>query len=215
MAGKTMLSTAVFCALTDQRGFSNDRAAASRIHSEAKIDLVNPGIVDQRHTIGETVQVGCRDGTIVCQKRSPVPSDMKFSWIGISSDKELMVKVKASQGPGCPANAAIKKTGQFLLDGKIDYEGTFFIKRSTRGGKPLKNYLDLGFLGRVDLFPAYEFVVQLNDAIPIHLGGVLPKPGSSPITHIGTSQKVHFVRRLWLNCKDGKQTSGIAERIIN
>jgi hypothetical protein len=106
------------------------------------------------------------------------------------------------------------KAGQILLDAKIDYHGTFFIKRTVKNGKPLKNYVDVGFLGKVDLFPAYEFVVQLNDSKPVHLRKIMPRPHSSPVTHLGTSQKVHFVTRLWLACKDGKQTAGIAEKII-
>ena len=127
---------------------------------------------------------------------------MSFRYLGVSSDKEIMVKVKGSQGPACPDWAVVRKVGHFLLDAKIDYEGTFFIKRTAR------NYVDIGFLGLVDLFPAYEFVAMVNQSNPVHLGGILPAPGSSPVTHLGTRQKAHFGRRIWLKCTEGKQVAG-------
>ena len=214
MAGKTMFDTNFGCGLTDQRSFSTDPAASSRMHSEAKIDLDSKRIVDQKHRIDRSVQLHCLTGLVLCDKRSPT-TGMKFSWVGVSSNKELMFKVDGKQGPACPSNPLIKKGGQILLDAQIDYHGTFFIKRTVKNGKTLKNYVDIGFLGTVDMFPAYEFVVQLNNSNPIHIGGVLPKPGSSPVTHLGTSQKLHFVSRLALGCKNGKQSAQLTERIIN
>jgi len=208
MAGKTMFHTAFACGLTDQRSFSPDINASSRMHSEAKIDLDKPGIIYQKHRIDPTVQLNCLYGTVVCKKRSST-DPMNFQFLGVSSAKEVMVHVKGSQGPACPDSKILMKAGRFLLDAKIDYEGTFFIKRVAR------NYVDIGFHGYVDLFPAYEFGAILNDSNPIHLGGRLPAPGSSPVTHLGTRQKMHFVRRLWLKCKDGKQVAGLYEKIIN
>ncbi len=208
MAGKTMFETSMGCGLTDQRSFSPDINASSRMHSEAKIDLDKPGIIYQKHRIDPTVQVNCLYGRVVCRGTSST-DPMNFQFLGVSSAKEVMVRVKGSQGPACPSSKIVKKVGRFLLGAKIDYEGTFFIKRVAR------NYVDIGFLGYVDLFPAYEFGAILNDSNPIHLGGRLPAPGSSPITHLGSRQKMHFVRRLWLKCKDGKQVAGLYEKIIN
>jgi hypothetical protein len=178
------------------------------MHSEAKIDVDNPGIVYQKHRIDPSIQVNCRTGVVECKGTSST-SPMNFSFVGVTSAKEIMIRVKGSQGPACPKSKIIKKVGEFLLDAKIDYEGTFFIKRVAR------NYVDIGFLGHVDLFPAYEFVVTLNDSNPVHLGGRLPVAGSSPVTHLGTRQKIHFVRRIWLKCSDGKQVAGPYKRIIN
>ena len=157
--------------------------------------------------------IQCQHGYTTCKGRSPVPAGTKYTWVGVSADKELMVKVNGSQGPACPPQP-LKKIGQVLLDAKIDYNGTFHVKRTVQNGRRLKNYVDIGFLGRVDLFPAYEFVIQLNDSNSVHLGGILPKPGSSPNTHLGTSRKVHFIIRLWLKCSNGRQAANIAERII-
>jgi outer membrane protein OmpA-like peptidoglycan-associated protein len=207
MAGKTMFATAFGCGLTDQRSFSADINASHRMHSEAKIDLDRPGIIEQKHHIHPSIQVACLTGLVVCN-RTASTAPMSFSYLGVSSDKEIMVHVKGSQGPGCPDSAALKKIGQVLLDAKIDYEGTFFIKRTAR------NYVDIGFLGHVDLFPAYEWVAMVNESNPVHLGGFLPPPNSSPVTHLGSKRKVHFVRKVWLKCTDGKQTAG-AIRTIN
>lgn len=214
LVGKTMFDTNFGCGLTDQRSFSTDPNISSRMHSQAKIDLVMPRIIDQKHRIDPSVQLHCMTGVVLCDATSPVPSDTKYTWVGVSADNEVMVKVDGSQGPACPKNALIKKAGQVLLDAQIDYHGTFFIKRTVMRGKRLKNYVDIGFLGKVDLFPAYEFVVQINDSPPVHLGGVLPKPHSSPVTHLGTSRKVHFIRRLSLACKDGKQVARVEQNII-
>ena len=57
-------------------------------------------------------------------------------------------------------------------------------------------------------------VAMVNESNPVHLGGFLPAPGSSPITHLGSRRKVHFVRKVWLKCTDGKQMAG-AIRTIN
>jgi hypothetical protein len=214
MAGKTMFDTNFGCGLTDQRSFSTDPAASSRMHSEAKIDLDAKQMVDQKHHIEPSIQVHCQFGAILCKKTSPT-TGMKYTWVGESADKDLMVKVDGSQGPACPSNPVIKKAGQILLDAKIDYHGTFYIKRTVKNGKTLRNYVDIGFLGRIDMFPAYEFVLRLNNSNPVFIGGVLPKPGSSPVTHLGTSQKLHFVVRVALGCKNGKQVAQVAERIIN
>ncbi len=208
MAGKTMFVTQFFCGLTDQRSLSPDINASSRMHSETKMDLDKPRIIYQNHRIDPTIQVDCMTGLVLCRGTSST-SPMNFSFLGVTPAKEIMIRVKGSQGPACPTSKTIKKVGQFLLNAKIDYEGTFFIKRVAR------NYVDIGFLGYVDLFPAYEFVVKLNDSNPVHLGGKLPAAGSSPVTHLGTRQKIHFVRRLWLKCSNGKQVAGLYERIIN
>jgi hypothetical protein len=208
MAGKTMFDTFFVCGLTDQRSLSADINASSRMHSEAKIDLDKPRITYQKHRIDPSVEVNCMTGKVVCKGTSST-SPMNFSFKGVTSAKEIMIHMRGSQGPACPKSKIIKKVGQFLLNAKIDYEGTFFIKRVAR------NYVDIGFLGYVDLFPAYEFVAMLNDSNPIHLGGRLPAAGSSPVTHLGTRQKIHFVRRLWLKCSNGKQVAGLYERIIN
>jgi hypothetical protein len=208
MAGKTMFDTFFGCGLTDQRSLSADINASSRMHSEAKIDLDKPHIIYQKHRIDPSVEVNCMTGKVLCKGTSST-SPMNFSFKGVTSAKEIMIHVRGSQGPACPKSKIIKKVGQFLLNAKIDYEGTFFIKRVAR------NYVDIGFLGYVDLFPAYEFVAMLNDSNPIHLGGRLPAAGSSPVTHLGARQKIHFVRRLWLKCSNGKQVAGLYERIIN
>lgn len=208
MAGKTMFDTFFGCGLTDQRSLSADINASSRMHSEAKIDLDKPRIIYQKHRIDPSVEVNCMTGKVVCKGTSST-SPMNFSFKGVTPAREIMIHVRGSQGPACPKSKVIKKAGQFLLNATIDYEGTFFIKRVAR------NYVDIGFLGYVDLFPAYEFVAMLNDSNPIHLGGRLPAAGSSPVTHLATRQKIHFVRRIWLKCSNGKQVAGLSKRIIN
>ena len=203
MAGKTMFETKFGCGLTDQRSFSSDITASSRMHSEVKIDLDKHGILYQKHRIDPSIQINCGYGVVTCKATSPTNS-MNFKFLGVI-DKEILVRVVGSQGPACPASMALKKIGHFLLDTKIDYNGTFFIKRIA------KNYVDIGFLGKVDQFPAYEFVVKIDDSNPVHLGGILPKAGTSPVTHLGARQKIHFVRRLWLKCKAGKQVAGVSK----
>jgi hypothetical protein len=206
MAGNTMFDTVAGCGLTDQRSFSAEINASSRMHSEAKIDLDKPSLLYQRHQIGPSTTIQCKTGIVTCKEISTNVS-MSFKFLGVSSDQEIMIQVRGSGGPGC-VGALTRKVGEFLLGGKIDYEGTFYIKRVAR------NYVHVGFLGTVDLFPAYEFVALLNDSNPVHLGGKLPALGSSPVTHLGTKQKIHFVRRLWLKCENGKEVAG-SIKIIN
>ncbi|HET9832257.1 MAG TPA: hypothetical protein VFP91_11125, partial [Vicinamibacterales bacterium] len=207
MAGKSMFATSVgICGLTDQRSFSADINASSRMHSQVTIDLDRRVIVEQKHHIDPTTQLACLTGLVICKGTSST-DPMSFTFKGMTSDNEMMVGIKGSQGPACPESAFLKKIGQFLLDLKIDYDGTFFIKRTAR------NYVDIGFLGYVDLFPAYEFVAMVNTSNPVHLWGVLPKPGSSPITHLGSRGKVHFGRRVWLKCADGKQIAGMIRTV--
>jgi hypothetical protein len=207
MAGKTMFATAFGCGLTDQRSLSADINAASRMHSEVKIDLDRPRIIYQKHRIDPSVQLDCMTGQVVCKGTSST-EPMKFSFVGVTPAKEIMIHVKGSQGPACPKSKILMKAGELLLDAKINYEGTFFITRVAR------NYVDISFLGNIDLFPAYEFVIMLNDSNPVHLGGRLPAAGSSPVTHLGTRQKIHFKRRLWLQCHKGKQLAGLYQRTI-
>lgn len=208
MKGKTMFHTNFGCGLTDQRSFSMDVNASSRMHSEAKIDLDHPRIIDQKHRIDPSIELQCLTGKVVCNKTSST-SPMSFSFLGVSGDNDIMLRVKGSQGAAC-LEGIRKKAAELLLDAKIDYQGTFFIKRVSR----TRNYIDLSFLGYVDMFPAYEFVAKLNDSNPVHLGGILPAPGSSPVTHLSTRWKVHFRRRLWLKCEDGKEVAG-SIKIIN
>jgi hypothetical protein len=69
MAGKTMFDTILGCGLTDQRSFSPDLKASSRMHSSAVIDLdADPRTWKQFHRIHPSVQVNCL--ILLCQTKN-------------------------------------------------------------------------------------------------------------------------------------------------
>ncbi len=158
-AGKTMIFHPVlgdrFGYLTDQRDFSEEITARSRLHSRGTV-LLN-GIfpkLEQTHKSDMTVELKPKTGALTCTKTATewtrgkdvlgltVPWMQIVSWDGAV----LQIEVAAEAGDPCTPEADIIA--------KVDYHGTIFVDF---------NDLTIQFVGKVDEIPAFEMYAQVDN----------------------------------------------------
>ena len=168
-SGKTMIPGPTpinDCFLTDQRSFSNEIHARSRMHSEFKV-TVNGSQLEftQWHNCDETVEVDCESGEVECEKIGST-SDMEFSFPS-NPDPTRPFQITFDSGSSNPC---------FSGSPTIDYEGTVTIDLKNRR---------LEFDGKVDEFPAFEAYATINDGAGIALFQIEPEEGKGPADLIG------------------------------
>lgn len=140
--GLTILSRAP-CYLTDQRNFSNDLRAASRMHSMAKVDLASaqPALT-QWHRCDELVE--CDVGGAVLHRRRGSTSNMRFSMAASEPTILLQMDCRYADLMGPPAHGI----------GEIEYKGTIEINLIART-------IDVDLM--ICLFPAFEAYASVDD----------------------------------------------------
>jgi hypothetical protein len=146
------------CYLTDQRNFSNDIRARSRMHSMAKVDLTGSELaLTQHHRCDDLIECNPVSGELRGQRRGST-SNMKFSLLATEPTILIRMDCKYSD-PLAPLAHGI---------GEIEYKGVIEIN-------PAACSIDIDLM--ICLFPAFEAYVTADG----HPGAILfrhaPPPG--------------------------------------
>lgn len=128
------------CFASDDRGFSDDIAAPSRMHSEFRMELPSTDLTEV-HWCGETVEFDCEDGEEECRATADTG---RMHW----TDKRRVGDVIHVDVAGAANNPC------FGGSPDIDYVGTVSVDLAHR---------TVSFEGRVNRFPAYEAYATVND----------------------------------------------------
>jgi len=167
----------------DQREFSDDIHASSRLHSEVEIgsiDTANAVVNFQFHAAGESRALDS-DGNVIETGTAPT-TDMSFFNLrrnqtvdpegGVidDSDNPNFVQIDVSGSGRVPFSVA-----PFVPT--IDYVGTLSFDPDARIGR---------FRGGIDGFPSYEMYVAVDNGPPIRLGAF---SANSPFDLVGDANQ--------------------------
>lgn len=142
-AGKTALDLGSVLLLTDQRAFSRDLGAASRMHSHVGLDLSgSEPAVTIRHRADWAITCDRQTGEVVCRSR---PSVRRMGAQVVSRDP-VVVALDCATGCPCP--------GVPHALNELEYRGTISYRPATR---------ELSVDLMVGLFPAAEGYGSVND----------------------------------------------------
>ena len=110
------------CFLTDQRSFSNQINAKSRMHSEFSLRLEGQRLVfTEWHNCDVTCECDCEDGSVECEKKSNTDS-MKFNFPpSPDQSRRIRVTLRGAASNPCATGSP-----------DIDYEGTITIDLTDR-----------------------------------------------------------------------------------
>jgi hypothetical protein len=155
--------------LTDQRTFSSDPLASSRMHSELEIlvDRAMPSIITS-HRCGETVEVDAEDGDVEGRDTAET-NRMSFHNLRILSSTTLSLQYRsAANNP--------------LVTGSpdIDFDGTILVDLTA---------MTVTIDGRIDEFPAFEAYVTRDGSAPTTLFQEPPHPGVAPWNLFGPANR--------------------------
>jgi hypothetical protein len=157
-AGKTILPVpmpTILGYLTDQRDFSTDPMASSRMHSELAIDVATGRILQEVHRCDPTTEIGNKDGIVSCEECADT-SDMKFSLLNVNNDsRTLTVNINAS------ARNACLKLANRAVSPRLDISGTISIRLSEMYDTAL-----VWFNGLIEPYPAFEMYACANGKQP-------------------------------------------------
>lgn len=145
------------CYLTDQRAFSNNPRASSRMQSIVKLDFggATPTIA-QFHRCDETIVCDPTDGEIRCRRKA---STAKMNFVMIASESKAIIRMDCkSENPCSPGG---------LFD-EIVYNGTIEIDAA---GRSIAIDIMIG------LFPAFEAYTAIGDGLGSILFRQSPPPG--------------------------------------
>jgi hypothetical protein len=160
--GKTMIPgpfPTSDCFLTDQRSFSNDVHAKSRMHCEANVDfLAARPTLGQWHNCDQTTECDCDDGDEECTEKGKNAGN--FTMV-LEADK-IILKLNANASNPCAPSSA--------FGGAIDLQARFEIDRKLR---------TLTFEGIVDAFPAFEAYAGINNGSPTTIFRREPPKGNT------------------------------------
>ena len=141
--GLTMLSRAP-CYLTDQRNFSNELCARSRMHSFVKVDLTtSQPVLTQQHRCDDLVECDPVSGEVMNKWRVST-SKMTFSLQATSPT--ILIQM------ACRYGESVRRAGHGIND--IEYKGTIEIDPTARS-------IDIDIM--ICLFPAFEGYAAIND----------------------------------------------------
>lgn len=144
--------------LTDQRNFSNNRRASSRMHSEARVDLtVVPAAMTQAHRCDKSAECDVRNGEVIREHRAST-SKMNFTL----TEAEPLLSLELS------CKSANPRAQEVLEFTEIEYRGGVVIDVERRS-----IMIDL----MICLFPAFEAYAAINDGAGEILFRHAPPPG--------------------------------------
>jgi len=174
-AGKTMIpgpNPASDCFLTDQRNFSNDISAKSRMHSEVKVDFTGRlATITQSHNCDFTTECDCEDGDVECHERGSIRR-MKFQLLPASTPRLAVISVKCAASNPCAPTSR--------LFGDIDFNGTLTVDHAARS---------VTFKGKIDQFPAFEAYATINDGAGIAIFKESPPAGNTVMNLPGNANR--------------------------
>jgi hypothetical protein len=149
------------CFATDNRTFSTDINASSRMHSEIKLDLsgVVPGVLEYKHRCDESIEYDCEDGDEEGRAKA-APDRMKWSLASGRTDGLVQLTYR-----GAASNPLVTGSSD------IDMYGTVLIEPSKR---------ELRFVGGIDDFPAFEMYCRADDGPILTVFRAGPVPGVGP-----------------------------------
>lgn len=172
--GKTMISGPTLvndCFLTDQRTFSDDSKACSRLHGEVIVSINSDGkYVIKSHSVrcDETIEVDCEDGDEEC-KKSAKTDRLKLTLDAKKSTVDTIV-ISVSMAANNPC---------FTPSPDIDIAGEFRVDLKNRTA---------AFDGKVEPFPAFEGYVTFGKKTE-KLFTREPNPDSSPKNLVGDADQ--------------------------
>ena len=141
--GLTLLSGPP-CYLTDQRNFSNDLRAPSRMHSLAKVDLTaSDPVLTQHHRCDELIECDPLSGEVLRKHRG---SMSKMNFCLLATAPQILVQMD------CRYTDAVSRVAYGI--GEIEYKGTIEIDPTARS-------IDIDMM--ICLFPAFEAYAVIND----------------------------------------------------
>jgi hypothetical protein len=149
----------VGCFPTDQRSFSKEITASSRVASIATLDPTLPGkLLKQEHPSNESNAVDCGDGRIINREKTDT-SDQKFTFVPADASKIAQLKIHAS---GHNPN--------FQWAPAINIDGVFFIDLGAN---------TIRFEGSVDQYPAYEAYAMYSGNAAVSILEIMPEYGKT------------------------------------
>ena len=132
------------CYLTDQRNFSNDLRASSRMHSLVKIDLTaSEPVLTQQHRCDDLIECDPASGEVL-QKRRGSTAKMNLSLLATTPTILIQMDCRYTDALSPPAYGI----------GEIEYKGTIEISSPARS-------LDIDIM--ICLFPAFEGYAAIDD----------------------------------------------------
>lgn len=159
-AGYTAITGPLDC-LTDQRNFSHNPAAKSRMHSRVTIDLTQTkATITQVQRCDFTTECDPTTGEVRNQRKAST-EQMNFSLVTIEPRIVVCMSCHASN-PNASATWAF---------GDIGYNGQIAIDPAARSLA-----VDL----KISLFPAFEGYAAINDGIPATVFRYTPPTGFRP-----------------------------------
>ena len=179
--GKTMIpgpNPLSDCYLTDQRGFTNDIHAKSRMHSEFRIEF-NPfsPIFTQWHHCDSTTELDCGDGDEEGTSTGNT-SRMKFTLLRGSASSPTGPFVIEMDCSACNPQAP---TSRVL--GDIDYRGRITVSPAAPAGPSIE--IDI----IIDSFPAFEAYATINDGAGVMMLNESPPLGNTVMNLPGTANR--------------------------
>jgi hypothetical protein len=172
-AGETMLTTGPVdrCFLTDERGFSDDIDAHSRMHSEIEIDLRTRRIVRELHKCYETIEVDCETGEVTCVDSADTAG---MTWENFQASGEGAITIDLSGSTHNPC----MKVANVPVSPNLDYNGTLTVVL-VEGG------VSVSFNGSIETYPAFEMYASVNDGTPTTLFREDIAPGANLLSLTG------------------------------
>lgn len=176
--GKTMIRGPVSvvndCFLTDQRGFSDDSDASSRMHSLVEIECTEPSLVEENHRSDPTIEIDCEDGDEECKSSSSVSRLRieEFSSSFVESATQIEFKFVGEGSNSC-----------FTWAPDIDWEISVIVNYYPND----KIIIEVD--GEIDEFPAFEMYAQVNNGFTVDLFQEEPEVGNSPGNLLGWANR--------------------------
>jgi hypothetical protein len=155
--GLTALSISP-CYLTDQRNFSNELRASSRMHSLARIDIsASEPVLTQYQRCDDLIECDPVSGEVIGKRRASA-SKMKFTFL--ASDPRILIRME------CRYCDPLMAPAHGL--GEIEYKGTIEID-------PAAGFIGIDLM--ICLFPAFEGYAAIDNGPPAVLFRHAPAPG--------------------------------------
>ncbi len=178
------------CFSTDNRGFSSDPGASSRLHSEVTITFNKGALVamDQRHWCNPSKEYDCEDGGLEgtatgsnAQMKFSDPKNGTFEARGVV--KQLIPLRNGRFIWHSASLSAATNNPLFAFSPDIDYQGK--LQCIIAPGESIS----VMFNGLVDEFPAYEAYTSLNSGLVKSLFQLPPPPGNTPADLFGKANR--------------------------
>ncbi len=164
--------------LTDQRGFSADPDASSRMHSEIELDMQNFRTIHELHKCDPTIQVDHKKGTEDCRETAD-SSDMRFTDFRISEEaKQIFMHLHGS------AKNACLKLGPINLSPSLDYDVDIIVSINDSGHETT-----VSVNGQIEPYPAFEMYMTINSGPVVTVFQEPVEPGRTPAILIGPPQR--------------------------